>query len=214
MKHLSSFPVILLISTVAWMYTAQICVAQQSSAAGQNPKSVLIIYHVGSLNTKPSPPLEQTDVDALTQSTTKQVNMEKVAEAIRDRLTSLGYRVDLIKATELTAPQKFVEYNGIIFGTPTWFSNVAYPIKKVFDEQLHRLYQQRKGRLNDKVLSGYTTAMSRGEDGPDCLQALTRSMKHLSNQIIDGMVINTGDDTDTVNAAVRQFCDRFAQALK
>ena len=84
----------------------------------------------------------------------------------------------------------------------------------VFDEHLIRIYQHREGRLNDKVLSGFTTVMERGDSGPNCLKSLTWGMEHLSKRTAAGEVINTGDDETTVNTAVEKLCERFSRALK
>lgn len=187
---------------------------QENSSGSQSGRTVLIVYHSGQPPWSSSPSLEKIKVDDLTHATTKYANVKVVAIKIRDRLNALGYRVDLLKATDVKGPHEFLDYDGIIFGTPTWFSNIAYPLKKVFDEHLIRIYEHRKGRLNDKALSGFTTVMERGESGPNCLKCLTWGIEHLSTNTIEGVVINTGDDSATLNAAVKNFCERFSEALK
>ena len=175
---------------------------------------VLVVYHGGTPPWKSAPSLGDTGVDALTQATTDRVNVETVAGLIRSRLEASGCTVDLVKAVDVKGPDVFLRYDGIIFGTPTWFSNVAYPIKQIFDEHLIRIYEHRKGRLNDKILAGYTTVMERGESGPNCLASLTHGIEHLSETIVRGAVINTGDDDDTVTGIVADFTERFMEAVR
>ncbi len=187
--------------------------AEPAPSAGAG-KSVLIVYHGGQPPWRTMPPLDQDEVDALTQATTEGVNVDVLARQIRDQLTAGGLRVDLRKATEVQGPKEFLDYDGIIFGTPTWFSNVAYPLKKVFDEHLIRIYEHRPGRLNDKVLAGFVTVMESGKSGPRCLQSLDWALEHLSNRRPEGLVVNVSDDQESVNTRAAQFCKRFTQALE
>lgn len=190
-----------------------LCMGQEIASGMSGRKSVLIVFHGGSPPWKKAPPLSVKDVDELTQATPKDVNVRAVAENIFDRLAESGYRVVLKEAEDVHGPDEFIGYSGIIFGTPTWFSNVAYPIKKVFDEHLIRIYEHREGRLNDTALAGFTTVMD-NRSGPQCLKALTHGLEHLSTNTVEGIVINTGDDKKTVNSAVERFCERFVPAMK
>ncbi len=190
-----------------------LCPAQERVSGVSGRKSVLIVYHGGSPPWKKAPPLNVKDVDELTHATPKDVNVRVVAENILDRLAEMDCHVVLREAEDVRGPDEFLGYSGIIFGTPTWFSNVAYPIKKVFDEHLIRIYEHREGRLNDTSLAGFTTVMD-NRSGPQCLQALTHGLGHMSTNTVEGVVINTGDDNNAVNSAVERFCERFFQAMK
>ncbi len=211
-KHLIIL-VVMFTSTLFVFYFCNVITGQERSVSSDSPESILIVYHGGQPPWRSSPALDTADIDELTQATPEKVNAKVVATLIRERLTDRGYRVDLKKATDIQGPQEFLEYDGIIFGTPTWFSNVAYPIKKLFDEYLIRIYSHRSGRMNDKALAGFTTVMDQ-RSGPQCLQSLTWGLEHLSKRVVEGVVINTGDSEKTVNTVVQQFCERFSQALK
>lgn len=206
---LSLLLAILVVSVMVWF-------ARDGITASSVPtgKSILIVFHSGKPPWRYSALLDKTDVDALTQATTNSVNVRIVGQKICNQLIAMGYRVDLKRVKDVRGPQEFLDYDGIIFGTPTWFSNVAYPIKKLFDEHLIRIYEHRKGRMKDKVLAGFTTMMETGASGPNCLQCLTWGLEHLSRQVVEGFAINTSSNEATVNHAVKQFSNRFSQALK
>jgi flavodoxin len=201
--------VLAVVAVMVWLYRAGLTAPDTPSG-----KSILIVFHSGKPPWRKAALLDKTDVDALTQATTKTVNVDIIGQKIRDQLIAKGYRVDLRKATDVQGPQEFLDYDGLIFGTPTWFSNVAYPIKKLFDEHLIRVYEHRKGKMNDKVLSGFTTVMETGASGPNCLQCLKWGLEHLSRQVVEGVVINTDSNEAALNKAVEQFSTRFSQALK
>jgi len=186
----------------------------QEEQAAKSPKSVLIVFHSGTPPYTPTPPLDAEAADALTQPTTKNVNVRTVAGKIRESLEAEGVRVTLLEAEEVRGPGDFLPYDGIVFGTPTWFSNVAYPVKKLFDEHLIRIYEHREGRLNDKALAGFVTVMERGESGPNCLRCLTWGIEHLSTNIVEGVVVNTGDEAERVKELADGFAARFAGAMK
>lgn len=115
---------------------------------------------------------------------------------------------------DINGPEDFLHYDGIIFGTPTWFSNVAYPVKALFDEHLIRIYEHREGRMDDKVLAGFVTVMERGESGPRCLQYLRWGLEHLSRRLPKRSVVKVSDGPAAVGAEVTGFCERFARALE
>ncbi|HDY90367.1 MAG TPA: hypothetical protein ENH82_19890 [bacterium] len=190
-----------------------VCFSLSFTVNTKETKSVLIIYHGGIPPWKPAPSLDDGKVDALTHATTKNVNVENVGKKVKSYLENQGFHVEMKKALDMKEPIEFLVYDGIIFGTPTWFSNVAYPIKRIFDEHMIRIYEHRVGRLNDKALSGYTTVMERGESGHNCLRSLINGLKHLSENTVQGTVINTGDEPPIVEKLVEEFCERFIEAI-
>jgi len=143
---------------------AALSAAEEGRGRAGAATRVLIVYHGGTPPWHGSAPLEQEDVHALTQATTQPINVASVADRIRQELAARGCVVDLRRATDVEGPDEFLPYDGIIFGTPTWFSNVAYPVKRLFDEHLIRIYEHRDGKLNDKVLSGFVTVMEGGRE--------------------------------------------------
>jgi len=193
--------------------TVSACFCQTGGESEKTTAAVLIVYHGGTPPWHEAPPLDVREVDELTQATPENVNVRIVATGIRNTLTGLGFRVEMKEADAIRGPDDFLEYDGIIIGTPTWFSNVSYPIKRLFDEHLIRIYEHRPGRLNDKVLAGFTTVMDR-TSGPLCLRSLYNGLEHLSKRTVGGIVINTGDTKDNINASIRQFCERFSKTMK
>lgn len=193
---------------------AALSAAEEGRGGAGAATRVLIVYHGGTPPWHGSAPLEQEDVHALTQATTQPINVASVADRIREDLAARGCVVDLRRAADVEGPDEFLPYDGIIFGTPTWFSNVAYPVKRLFDEHLIRIYEHRDGKLNDKVLSGFVTVMEGGESGPHALQCLRWGLEHLSNRLPEGVVVNVFEGQDAANAKVSQFCQRFAEALR
>jgi NAD(P)H dehydrogenase (quinone) len=59
--------------------------------------------------------------------------VEKMAEKIKDGLTSAGIEVTLLKAAE-TDPNDLVDYDGVIFGSPVKMGQVDSGIKSFIDQ--------------------------------------------------------------------------------
>jgi flavodoxin len=185
----------------------------RSAQAETASKNVMIVYHGGIPPWRKAPDLDEKTVDALTQATTERVNVAVIASGIDTRLKEMGFRVRLINALDISGPGDFLGYDGIIFGSPTWFSNVSYPVKKLFDEYLIRIYENHAGKLNDTVLAGFTTFMDK-KSGPECLTTLNNGLRHLSKQIAEGLLIDTGESETDIRKKIHQFCDRFSSAMK
>lgn len=188
--------------------------AQDRPAEKAAPKSVLIVYHGGDPSKGPSPSLEEAVTDAFTQATPRGLNVATVARAVGQELRRLGVRCELRRAEEIRHPRELLAYDGLLIGSPVWFSNVSYPIKRFFDTHLVRIYEHRPGRLNDKVMSGFCTVMEAGESGPRGLQALMWGIEHLTDRRVAGLVVRTSDAPAEWQPKARAFAEQFVEALR
>jgi len=180
----------------------------------EKAKSILIIYNVGTPPWQKTQPIEIKNVDALTQATTKEINTEIIASDIQDQLIKNGFRVTLKKANEIHEPTEYLNYDCLIFGAPNWFSNMAYPIKQLFDEHFICIWDHRKGKLNDKVLAGFVAAMEVNTSGKQCLQGIYGVLEQMSHQTVEGIVVNIYSGKAALDKNVKQFCERIIEKLK
>jgi len=176
--------------------------------------SVLIVYFSGEREARPVPPLDCGPVDGLTHATTSDVNAALVAQALQRELVNRGCRVAVKTVHEISDPREILDYDGLIIGTPVWFSNMATPVKKFFDAILIRIYDRRPERLNDKTVSAFCTVVENGPSGPRCLQALMWGLEHLSGRRVTGAVIQTTSAAATWQRQVAELADRFVAALR
>ena len=108
-------------------------------------KKVLILYYSGSGNTK---------------------KMAKgIAEAIKSSVMNIA--VEDVGKFDISL---FPKYDGIVLGSPTYFSNVAWQVKKVIDESI---VHYGGGKLKGKV-AGIFTSAGTSRDGKDCLKIPSR----------------------------------------
>jgi multimeric flavodoxin WrbA len=94
-------------------------------------------------------------------------NTQRMAKAIAEAMKSSAMSVtieDVVKFDISSLPN----YDSIVFGSPTYFSNVAWQVKKVIDESI---VHYRGGELKGKV-AGIFTSAGTSRDGKDCLKVL------------------------------------------
>ena len=116
---------------------------------------VLVLYYSGSGNTK------------------------KMAKAIAEAMKSsaISVTVEDVGKFDISLLPK---YGGIVLGSPTYFSNVAWQVKKVIDESI---VHYGGGKLKGKV-AGIFTSAGTSRDGKDCLKMLEASRFKLISFLI------------------------------
>lgn len=108
-------------------------------------------------------------------------NTEKMAVRIADNLKLEGLTVDLKKVEE-TGVDELLNYDCLIFGSPTYYGSVAWPIKKFLDESV-KFHGRLRGRVGGAFASSANVAGGNETTILSLLQAL----------LIHGMVV-CGDD--------------------
>jgi NAD(P)H dehydrogenase (quinone) len=104
-------------------------------------------------------------------------NTEEMAEEIAKVLRTEGLAVDLKKVEE-TDVDEFLEYDCLIFGSPTYYGSMAWPVKKLIDESV-KLH----GRLCGRVGGAFSTSANVGGGNEFTVLSLLEAL------LIHGMVI-------------------------
>ena len=94
-------------------------------------------------------------------------NTQKMAKAIAGAMnsSSVSATVEEVGKFDISL---LPNYDGVVLGSPTYFSNVAWQVKKVIDESI---VHYRSGKLKGKV-AGFFTSAGTSRDGKDCLKML------------------------------------------
>ncbi len=88
-----------------------------------------------------------------------------------------GVEVDLLKADELsTTPEKLIDYDGFIWGSPTYLGGVS-GVFKTFMDATGRLWKNQQ--LKGKLAAGFTvSSLSAGDKQTTLLSMVVFSMQH------------------------------------
>ncbi len=97
-------------------------------------------------------------------------NTEKMAIRIADALRKNDLEADL-KKVEDTAPGDLLRYDGLVFGSPTYYGTMAWPLKKLLDESV-RFHGKLKGRVGGAFASSGNIAGGNETTVLDILNAL------------------------------------------
>ena len=112
-------------------------------------KQLLVIYYTGTGRTK------------------------RMAEEIGKGAEQLGVKAE-VKSVQECRFEDLAEADGIVIGSPTYFSNVAWQVKRLIDESI-TLYRK-EHQLENKVGGCFTSSGTR-RDGKDCISARVIAFK-------------------------------------
>jgi NAD(P)H dehydrogenase (quinone) len=149
-------------------------------------KKVLVLYYSGSGNTK---------------------KMAKaIAEAMKPSVMSLTVE-DVGKFDISLLPN----YDSIVLGSPTYFSNVAWQVKKVIDESI---VHYGGGKLNGKV-AGIFTSAGTSRDGKDCLKMLEVALGlHHKMKVVEGILRVDGESDKEIEKRCQEYGKRLAKEIE
>jgi NAD(P)H dehydrogenase (quinone) len=104
-------------------------------------------------------------------------NTEKMAGRIADVLRGQGLDVDL-KKVEDTALDDLLKYECLLFGSPTYYGSMAWPIKKLLDESV-----KFHGKLRGKVGGAFSSSANVGGGNETTILDILKAL------LIHGMVV-------------------------
>ena len=137
-------------------------------------------------------------------------NTEMVAKEIANGARAAGMTV-VVKRVEECSLRDLREADAIAIGSPTYFSNVAWQVKKLIDESIS-LYED--GALNGKPLFLFTSAGCK-RDATQCLKMLRLAFAYHHNmKLIEPMFIRIdGEPDEQVKERARSYGNSIAKSI-
>jgi NAD(P)H dehydrogenase (quinone) len=149
-------------------------------------KKILILYYSGSGNT------------------------ERMAKAIAEAMKSPAMNVTVENVGKFDI-SLLPNYNGIVLGSPTYFSNMSWQVKKVIDESI---IHYRGGKLKGKVAGIFTSAGTR-RDGRDCLKMLEIALGyHHGMEVVEGILRVDGESGKEVEKSCQEYGKKLAKEIE
>jgi NAD(P)H dehydrogenase (quinone) len=103
------------------------------------------------------------------------------------------------------------DYDGILIGSPTYFSNMAWHVKKVVDESI---VHYGGGRLKGKV-AGIFTSAGTTKDGKDCLKMLQVALGyHHGMKVVEGILRVDGESDKEVEKRCQEYGKKLAKEIE
>jgi len=137
-------------------------------------------------------------------------NTKRMAEAIGKGAEGLGVKVE-VKRVEECRLDDLAEADGIVIGSPTYFSNVAWQVKKLIDESI--VLYRRERQLREKVGGCFTSSGTR-RDGKDCIRMLELAFGlHHRLKMTPGIIRVSGDKEEEVSQMCQQYGAEIARQI-
>jgi len=125
-----------------------------------------------------------------------------MAEEIGKGAQRPGLKVEVRRVEECSL-DGLAQADGIVVGSPTYFSNVAWQVKKLIDDSI-ALYR-RSRQLRGKVAGCFTSSGTQ-RDAKDCIRMLELAFGfHHKMRMIPGIARIDGDPDELVSETCRQY---------
>jgi NAD(P)H dehydrogenase (quinone) len=149
-------------------------------------KKVLVLYYSGSGNT------------------------QRMAKAIAEAMRLSAMNVTVEDAGKFNI-SLIPNYDGIVLGSPTYFSNIAWQVKKVIDESI--VYYGGK-KLKRKVAGIFTSAGTM-RDGKDCLKMLEIALGfHHGMKVVEGILRVDGESDKGVEKKCQEYGKKLVKEIE
>ena len=137
-------------------------------------------------------------------------NTKKMAKAIAEAMKSSAINVTVEDAGKFDI-SSLPNYDGIVLGSPTYFSNVAWQVKKVIDESI---VHYGGGKLKGKVAGIFTSAGS-SSNGKDCLKMLDVALGfHHRMKVVQGIIRVDGETDKEVEKRCQEYGKRLVKEIE
>ncbi len=139
-------------------------------------------------------------------------NTQKMAKAIAEAMKSSAMSVtveDVGKCDISLLPN----YDSIVLGSPTYFSNVAWQVKKAIDESIVH-YGDGGGKLKGKV-AGIFTSAGTSSNGKDCLKMLEVALGfHHKMKVVQGIIRTDGESDKEVEKRCQEYGKKLVKEIE
>jgi len=136
-------------------------------------------------------------------------NTEEMAEKIAEVMKGEGLDVDLAKVENIKVDE-LLNYDCLIFGSPTYYGSMAWPLKKLLDESV-----KFHGRLKGKIGGAFSSSANVGGGNETTILSILNAL------LIHGMIVQgepSGDhygpvSIGTPDKRALKNCERYAKNL-
>jgi NAD(P)H dehydrogenase (quinone) len=117
----------------------------------------------------------------------------------------------VITEVEKCKPASMVEFDGVIIGSPTFFSNMSWQVKKFIDESASL---RTEDYLLDGKVGGAFTSSAIQNDGRECLRMIMLAIGlHHKMKIIPGIVVESKDTEDHTAKICQEYGEKIARKV-
>lgn len=121
-----------------------------------------------------------------------------------------GIIVDIMEV-EKCRPESMIEYDGIVVGSPTFFSNMSWNVKKFIDESASL---RTSGYLLGGKIGGAFTSSATIVDGEECLRMIELALGlHHKMKLIPGLVVTSKETENNFADKCQEYGEKIAEKI-
>ena len=137
-------------------------------------------------------------------------NTQRMAKAIAEAMKSSAVNATIEDVGKFDI-SLLPNYDSIVLGSPTYFSNAAWQVKKVIDESI---VHYSGGKLKGKV-AGIFTSAGTSSNGKDCLKMLDVALGlHHGMKVIQGIIRVDGESDKEVEKRCQEYGKRLVKEIE
>lgn len=184
----------------------------QASEEQENPPDVLIIYSSGT-PFKTISDMNAKEVDAVTTPTPVRENCKSIAEKLASALRNKKFVVRVAETTEIKHHNEILRARLVVLGSPAYFANVSWRMKKLFDEQFAKIYVLGKDGLANRRIAAFSMAEVESS-AHAALKAINAVVRNCKGRLGPTMTFLTKHSREEVNRRISRFVEQMAVAAK
>lgn len=179
----------------------------QGNEEQKKPPDILIIYSTGTpfktisdMNTK--------EVDAVTTPTPVRENCKSIAEKLAIALHDKKFVVKIAEAAEIKDRHEILHARLAVIGSPAYFGNVSWQIKKLLDQQFGQIYVLNKG-LDKRRIAAFSIAEIE-QSALGAIKAISTVVKDCKGHLGPTMIFLTKHSKKEIAQRINRFADQVA----
>jgi len=191
----------------------------QASENRSNTLDILIIYSTGNPydwnsveDIAKGIKTEIKDIDAITTPTPLTENCGTIARKLASSLSEKKLIVRAAETMEIKHCNEILQARMVVVGSPAYFGNVSWQIKKLFDEQFHKIYLFENGRLSKKRIAAFSMAEVNGS-ARSALQAIRSVVIDCKGRFGPTMIFLTKHSKMEINNRIEEFSAQLADLV-
>lgn len=153
------------------------------------------------------------EIDAITSPTPLKENCGTIAEKLASALRDKKLIVRVAETMEIKHRDEILRARLVVIGSPAYFANVSWKIKKLFDEQFHRIYLLEKKRLAKRRIAAF--AMAEIEPSArSALKAIKAVVRDCKGRFGPTMIFLTKHSKKEIRKRINQLAQELAGLIE
>ena len=186
--------------------------AQEISSTKSGTNDVLIIYTSGKPHGMISE-MDAEDADAVTCPTPRKENMRTVASELGKVLRSRNLSVRITRAEGIQNRNEILDAQIVVLGSPSYFGNMSWQMKKLIDEKFGAIYASGKKRLGRKKIAVFSMAEVESS-ARETIRTVGKAIRDCRGVMGPSLTVLTKHKDEEITSRIEEFAGKIAETMK